>query len=991
MESLKRRLSGVNDLKKGSTTTGNATTANATTNGPSANGSSTNASAAAGTSNGKYSAYIAATDQEPSIYREAKLFGGYQEPSTIAAAADFIRHKESLDDRKMLLEHGLNFIANVKSQSFQKAAQNEVIKMLYNDLPHPPATSLGNEYAWRKADGSYNNPDLPQLGKAGVPYSRSVAQTHPLPAHLLPDPGLIFDTVFRTNHQDVNINETSSYVDLSPLYGHDQATQDKVRDKKGFGMLHKDAFAEDRLLLLPPATCAILVCFSRNHNYIATKLLEINERQRWVDPSELVDDEKALMEQDEEIFQTARLINCGWFGSAVFADYVHCILGLVRQGSSWTLDPFSELRLEDHSVFERGKGNACSVEFNCLYRWHATTSVHDEAWVEKVMAKEFPDKKAEEITSNDFKMCAVKMMKEVGPDLTHWTFGNMQRQEDGSFKDEQLADILHNATETPAGAFRARGTPAVMRLHETMGIEQNRKWGVCSMNDFRRFLGLKPYATFLEWNSDPEIANAAKTLYGDIERLELYVGLQAEEAKPVVEGAGLCPGYTISRAILSDAVALTRGDRFFTHDFTPFNLTAWGFADCQRDDDAHGFGSVLARLFLRTLPGQFTEDSVYGFFPLMTPQAMGVVPAGYRGKEQQAKIAKIFQARDIAPGIVEYFKTTTEHLLSLHGCPLPGTRSYVIDIVRDVLRPLPALWVANELAGIQLKETTQSDGVYTVDEFYSMLAEIYEFIYLDIEPARVKTIECRVRKHVEELLGHISSHLNNTFPQKVIGAIMSKMPWAKPAKKSEHDELVRRLQQLAPSSSALADTILAIMVSVVDISLALTNVVNAYLGPHKRDEPCPPHVDAFAKAAKPQDLEGYILEALRHDPPVRCMQRVAVQNQIVENIHVKETGRVYLDVLAANEDEAVFPSASEDKYVLIDGSTSLLGQDLAMKIYAEVIGVIFSHDNVKRTIGQSGLLQRFRAHDRKALHYAYLDKNMVTSPWPVSMMMQFDA
>lgn len=46
------------------------------------------------------------------------------------------------------------------------------------------------------------------------------------------------------------------------------------------------------------------------------------------------------------------------------------------------------------------------------------------------------------------------------------------------------------------------------------------------------------------------------------------VGLQAEEAKPSVEGSGLCPGYTISRAILSDAIALVRGDRFFTIDFT---------------------------------------------------------------------------------------------------------------------------------------------------------------------------------------------------------------------------------------------------------------------------------------------------------------------------------------------------------------------------------------------------------------------------------------
>jgi len=41
-----------------------------------------------------------------------------------------------------------------------------------------------------------------------------------------------------------------------------------------------------------------------------------------------------------------------------------------------------------------------------------------------------------------------------------------------------------------------------------------------------------------------------------------------EESKHPGDGAGLCPGYTISRAILSDAVCLTRGDRFLTTDLT---------------------------------------------------------------------------------------------------------------------------------------------------------------------------------------------------------------------------------------------------------------------------------------------------------------------------------------------------------------------------------------------------------------------------------------
>lgn len=68
---------------------------------------------------------------------------------------------------------------------------------------------------------------------------------------------------------------------------------------------------------------------------------------------------------------------------------------------------------------------------------------------------------------------------------------SLKRQEDGTFRDEDLARVLQTATDNPAAAFKARGSPGVMRLNDVMGIEQSRRWGVCSLNDFRTFLGLK--------------------------------------------------------------------------------------------------------------------------------------------------------------------------------------------------------------------------------------------------------------------------------------------------------------------------------------------------------------------------------------------------------------------------------------------------------------------------------------------------------------------
>lgn len=61
---------------------------------------------------------------------------------------------------------------------------------------------------------------------------------------------------------------------------------------------------------------------------------------------------------------------------------------------------------------------------------------------------------------------------------------------------------------------------------------------------------------------------------------------------------------------------------------TPHNYTAWGLQDCSRDTSNPGFGSMLGRLFLRTLPSQYTSNSTYTWFPLMTPEAM----KGYTAK-----------------------------------------------------------------------------------------------------------------------------------------------------------------------------------------------------------------------------------------------------------------------------------------------------------------------------------------------------------------------
>ncbi|KAH7335744.1 heme peroxidase [Rhizoctonia solani] len=543
---------------------------------------------------------------------------------------------------------------------------NHMIRYLYETIPHPVDTLLGERF--RRADGSGNNVYIPSIGQAGLPYARTGQGKHHLKN--LPEPATVFDellkapsktrdphpggnssltfafaslvthSLFRTDPSDWNKNLTSSYLDLSPLYGSNQEEQDAVRIKNGFGRLHPDTFSEGRIVFLPPAAAALLIVWNRNHNHIVDTLLKNNEQGRWFNPPP--DNVSQRMTQDEELFQTARLINCGSFMSVVLNDYVAGFIGNTRTPSKWALAPFDPFRDTNHTPVGRGEGNHVSVEFDILYRWHSVVSHNEEKWTLGLLEKLFPGKNPGELTKIDFFQALGRLRSGpvdeslvVHPDPSKRNFGGIFRGKDGRFKDDDIAKLLQDATEDPACRYGARGTPEALKVIEIVGMEQARRWGVCTMNEFRVRMGLKPFDSFEEWagatNPDApdftrkkEVADAAKKLYSDINNLELYPGLHAEETMAAGPGSGLCAGYTQTRGILSDAIALVRGDRYFTHDFTPANLTSWGIDDVQREENP-GFGAYLPKLLQRALSNHYPQKSVFTWFPFFTPTQSRIV------------------------------------------------------------------------------------------------------------------------------------------------------------------------------------------------------------------------------------------------------------------------------------------------------------------------------------------------------------------------------
>jgi len=95
---------------------------------------------------------------------------------------------------------------------------------------------------------------------------------------------IIIHDCFRTSHDDFSVSMTSSYLDLSPLYGSNQDEQDQMRTKVD-GKIKPDCFSESRLLFFPPGVGAMLIMFNRFHNYVVENLALVNEQNRFPKPA----------------------------------------------------------------------------------------------------------------------------------------------------------------------------------------------------------------------------------------------------------------------------------------------------------------------------------------------------------------------------------------------------------------------------------------------------------------------------------------------------------------------------------------------------------------------------------------------------------------------------------------------------------------------------------------------------------------------------------
>ncbi|PGH34606.1 prostaglandin-endoperoxide synthase 2 [[Emmonsia] crescens] len=967
-----------------------------------------------------------------------------------------------IDDKEYLMERIIQLVANLPPESAVRGQLTQTfVKSLWVSLPHPPLTYLGDEYRYRAADGSNNNPMFPRLGAANTPYARSVRPTTIQPA-ALPDPGLIFDSLFarqefkphpngvssvffswasliihdlfQTDPRNQHISQTSSYLDLSTLYGDNQDRQNEIRTFKD-GKLKADTFSDPRLIALPPACSVILVMLNRFHNYVVEQLAQINENGRFTKPLgnlPLEESKKAWAKYDNDLFQTGRLITCGLYINITLYDYVRTIINLTRSNTTWSLDPRVDTKkAAAQESAESGVGNQVSFEFNLAYRWHSCIGELDEQWLDEVYQDLF-GKKGEELSMPELMAGMGKWKRSLPEDPSKRSFSNLERQADGRFRDEDLARIMTETTEEVAGTFGPRNVPKALRAVEILGIQQARKFGCGSLNEFRKFFGLKEYETFEEINSDPEIASQLRNLYEHPDYVELYPGIVSEEPKiPMVPGAGICPTYTISRAILSDAVALVRGDRFYTTDYNAKNLTNWGFAETHYDLSINQ-GCMFYKLMLRALPNHVKPDSIYAHYPMTVPSVNKEIfaklgrqshyswdrPAllapridltSYNGASTILQNAKDFRVTwDEAFGslferksfntsqtdamdeiftqdswredVKKFYKDITQKLLKQSSVKIAGINQ--IDITRDLGNIAHVYFVASTF-NLPIKTKDNAKGIFTDHEMFMVMVALFTSVFSDVDPTKSFPLRQVAREAGEQLGQVVESYVKSVKGSISFSGIADKF--------QKHDntlakygvDATRKLLKggLSVSQVALSHILPIICTAVPSQAQVFTQIVSYYLSNEGKV-----HLPDINRLAKEDSLESdtkllhYCMEGLRLNGTFGSY-REANANVLINDggreVSINDGDKVFVSMIASARDPNIFPTPDEvvldrplESYIhYTDGAFTCLGRDAQMVALSSMLRVVGRLDNLRPAPGAQGQLAKV---NRPGGHFAYM-------------------
>jgi Animal haem peroxidase len=376
----------------------------------------------------------------------------------------------------------------------------------------------------------------------------------------------------------------SHWWDGSQIYGTNAAFAEEVRGDGGKLRLDRHGLLPEKLepYLDPPGIrgnfwvgLALLhTLFMREHNAIVDEL-RAKERRSWT---------------DDEVYKRARLINAAVMAKIHTVEWTPAIIA--HPTTEWGMRAiwyglvgervtrrFGRLRRNDtvsgipgSTADHFGVPYSLTEEFVAVYRMHPLMP-DDYVFRSVTDGKELARHTLREIGARETR----KRLHELGVANSLYSLGSANP---GALK-------LHNYPKF-LQTFERGGTEPVLDL-AAIDILRVRERGVPRYNEFRKLLHRGSVKSFEELTRDRAVAAELAEVYGDVDRLDLMIGLYAE---PLPRGFAF--SETAFRVFLLMASRRLKSDRFFTTDYTPAVYTQTGL---EWIDD-----TTMAKVLLRHYP-----------------------------------------------------------------------------------------------------------------------------------------------------------------------------------------------------------------------------------------------------------------------------------------------------------------------------------------------------------------------------------------------------
>ena len=458
----------------------------------------------------------------------------------------------------------------------------------------------------------------------------------------------------------------------------------------------------------------------------------------------------------------------------------------------------------------------------------------------------------------------------------------------------------------------------------------------------------------------------------------MYAGMVSESPKvPMIPGAGITPTFTISRAILSDAVALVRGDRFYTIDYNPRNLTNWGYSEVQYDLAVQQ-GCVFYKLCIRAFPNHFKGNSIYAHYPMTVPDEnkkimkdlgrekdyswdkpqrisprvdftsykaakyilehaqtfnivwtepftwlMGKQGADFmlsgdtqlHGKQRKLMGESLYKDK-WQQQIKDFYEYITLKLLTEKSCKIAGINQ--VDLTRDVGNLAPVHFAANVFS-LPLKTEDQTHGVYSEQELYMVLAAIFTCVFFDLDPTKSFPLRMATRNVTQTLGQLIEANVKTVNLAGPIAGIVDGLHQNHTPLKDYGVHMVRRLleSELGPSEITWSQILPTAGAMVANQAQVFTQVIDYYLSNEGKQ-----HLSDINKTAKTPGPEAdnrllhYAMEGIRLNGTFgsyRLATKDVTLNDNGRSVNVKAGDKVFCSFVDANREAEYFPEPNQVK------------------------------------------------------------------------------